>query len=1000
VSNLAAAVATELDLAAARAAARAHLEATADGAYILDPVRDRAGEIVDFVVADCNAGALAQTGRDRGAVVGRRLCETFPGHRPRGLFEAYARVATTGEPMERELQTSEPGVTVRWLRVRATRVGTRVAVRARDVSERRAAEDALREREARYRLLFEGNPLPMWVFDVETLAFLAVNDAAVAHYGYSRDEFLAMTIADIRPPGEVRTLLAAHASRGDGLNTHPMAFRHRQRSGRVIEVEITSHALEFAGRPAELVLAHDVTERRAAEAALRASEARQRALLEALPVIVYRVEPEPPHAPLYVSPRVEALGYTHAEWLARPDMWVSVLHPDDRARVLRDTAAALATGEAVEYEYRVVAKDGTVRWIHDRGDFVRDVEGRSTVWQGVMVDVTEQRATEAALAASEERLTLALGATQDGLWDWHVPTGAVHFSGRWMEMLGYAPGELPHRVETFQSLLHPEDAPRIAAALAAQFADAAHEYALEVRMRTREGAWRWVLTRGDVVERDGAGAPVRMVGTHVDVDARKALEAELLRQAQHDALTGLANRARFRERVERALARADRPAGSVTVLFLDLDDFKTVNDTLGHPAGDRLLSLVAERLLNATRGCDTVARLGGDEFAVLLENVRGDADAVAVAARATAAMRAPFDLDGRQASIGASVGIARATSGDTADTLLRNADLAMYRAKGTGKGRHETFAPEMHAALAGRVALAADLRQCVALLGLGDVRSGERDAEPPAHHGFSLVFQPMVELDSGRLVGMEALARWCHRTRGPMPPGEFIELAEQSGAVEPLGRWVLREACRAAARWDAASGGGLTPGASGAVEAGPVLHVNVSSRQLEAATFLGHVTDALRDSGFPAARLVVEITEGVLMRDAEATLARLHALKALGVRLAVDDFGTGYSSLAYLQRFPVDILKIDKAFVDGLLRGGAHAALARTVIALGDSLGLRTVAEGVEQPEQRDQLLALGCRVGQGYLFARPMPGAGAAEYLRGARDARRPPPAPARHPG
>ena len=440
---------------------------------------------------------------------------------------------------------------------------------------------------------------------------------------------------------------------------------------------------------------------------------------------------------------------------------------------------------------------------------------------------------------------------------------------------------------------------------------------------------------------------------------RRRIEVALGRQALRDPLTGLANRALFRDRAAHALARVARdgtPAGTyVAVLFLDLDNFKTVNDSLGHHAGDRLLRAVADRLLNATRGCDTGARLGGDEFAVLLENARGAVEAHTVAERIAHALQAPVPVGedgsaaaGREARVGVSVGIAFAEPGVEVDALLRNADLAMYRAKAEGKGRHAVFDPALVAAAADRLQLENDLARALA----GDPEGGE----------FALVYQPIVRLTTGEVTGAEALVRWRHPARGLVGPVQFIPLAEASGQIVPLGRWVLDEACRTAAAWPL--------GADGA----PVgVTVNVSGRQLVHPDLRAHVAGALERAGLDPARLTLEITESVLMHDTDAALAVLRALKALGVHLAVDDFGTGYSSLRYLQQFPVDVLKIDKSFVDGVARGPQEAALARTIVALGETLGLRTVAEGVEEEAQRVKLLEMGCAFGQGYLFARPL---------------------------
>jgi diguanylate cyclase (GGDEF)-like protein len=425
------------------------------------------------------------------------------------------------------------------------------------------------------------------------------------------------------------------------------------------------------------------------------------------------------------------------------------------------------------------------------------------------------------------------------------------------------------------------------------------------------------------------------------------LYEELRHQAFHDSLTGLANRALFRDRVEHALGRRPGPeAGLVAVLFLDLDDFKTINESLGHVGGDQLLAAVADRIQACLRTSDTAARLGGDEFAILLEDLRDESEASNVAQRVIDALRPPIRIAGTAAVIATSIGIAVSPPGhDDATALLRNADFAMYQAKHGGKGRYEIFRPSLREAVTERAALEALMR------------GAETRDELRLH------YQPIVDLADGSIVGIEALVRWDAPGRGLLMPADFIGLAEESGLIVDIGRWVLERACRDTQAWrqafelDALS-----------------VSVNLSARQFQHPDLVAEVGTALAASGLEPSRLVLEITESVLMQTTTATIGKLADLRRIGVRLAIDDFGTGYSSLGYLERFPVDILKIDKTFIDGIGERGNRPVLARAIVQLGRALDLQVVAEGIERQEQATVLRKLGCTRGQGYLFARPMP--------------------------
>ncbi|MBV9413177.1 MAG: EAL domain-containing protein [Acidimicrobiia bacterium] len=415
--------------------------------------------------------------------------------------------------------------------------------------------------------------------------------------------------------------------------------------------------------------------------------------------------------------------------------------------------------------------------------------------------------------------------------------------------------------------------------------------------------------------------------------------------AFRDALTRLPNRALFQDRVTHALARADRRPGMLAVLFVDLDGFKDVNDSLGHAAGDQLLCRVAERLRGCVRAADTAARLGGDEFAILVEDIDTEADALAIAQRILDTLAVPFEVVGRETKVSASVGVALNNSFDTVDELLRNADVAMYTVKDTGKARYGVFVPEMHAAVVDRVELAHELAQAC-----------DNDE-------LRLYYQPIISFTTGQLAGVEALLRWEHPTRGLLLPGDFLQMAESTGAIVPIGAWVLETACVQARRWK-----------DRLADRPFKVSVNLSPTQVFQEDVVATVAGALAHSGLDAADLVLELTEEVMVKDKDLAAERLQDLTALGVRLAVDDFGTGYSSLSYLQQLPFSVLKIDRSFIQRIAAGPKESLLASVIVDLAARMGLWTVAEGVEEEDQARALSSLGCDAAQGYAFARPVP--------------------------
>ena len=515
-------------------------------------------------------------------------------------------------------------------------------------------------------------------------------------------------------------------------------------------------------------------------------------------------------------------------------------------------------------------------------------------------------------------------------------------------VLGYGVDELEGSKLT--TLIHPEDKAQILQFLTSGERDGdSHPGLVELRIRHRNDFWLHVETLRTNLLHDPNVKGI-VLNTR-DISERKAFEEQLQHQAFHDSVTNLANRALFKDRVDHALERQSRDDRPISVLFMDLDDFKTINDSLGHAAGDRLLAEVGERLKTCLRSADTAARLGGDEFAILLEDGGQGIEAAEVATRIMSALEAPFRLDDKEVFARASIGIATASQDkeggpENAEDLLRDADVAMYMAKEAGKSRYQVFEPAMHDTALRRLELKADLQRAV------------------DHGEFILNYQPIIELESGEISGLEALLRWNHPQRGIIPPLDFIPLAEETGLIVPIGRWVLEEACHQ----------GKSLQERFPHEPPLYVTVNLSVRQLQRPEIVAEIAEILMETGLDPSTLALEITESVMMQDMELSIQRLTELKALGVRLAVDDFGTGYSSLNYIRRFPVDILKVDKSFVDSVNEGGEQSALTAAIIELAGILKLLPVAEGIERADQLEKLLDLKCDLGQGFYFAKPLP--------------------------
>ncbi|HEV3471029.1 MAG TPA: EAL domain-containing protein [Pyrinomonadaceae bacterium] len=557
----------------------------------------------------------------------------------------------------------------------------------------------------------------------------------------------------------------------------------------------------------------------------------------------------------------------------------------------------------------------------------------------------ERARFEGALRESEQRYALAAQGANDGLWDWDLKTGRVYYSARWKAMLGCAEDEVGETPEEWTSRVHPDDAAALRAEIDAHVEGRSPHFELEHRMLHKDGGYRWMLSRGIVV-RDHEGRATRMAGSQTDITDRKRAEERLIHDAFHDPLTGLPNRALFMDRLGQAVERFRRdPGQAFAVLFLDLDRFKVVNDSLGHTAGDHLLIEVGRRLAACARAGDTVARLGGDEFTILLEGARDAHAAVHMAERVQEQLARPCDLGGHRLSASASIGIALAGIGESrAEDILRDASIAMHRAKSAGKARHQVFDAAMHA-------------QAIEILRLEtELRRGVAGAE------MCVCYQPIVSLRDGRLAGAEALVRWRHPDRGLVYPEKFLATAEETGLIIEIDRLVLDEACRQAAEWRRRGPNGT----------GPSVAVNLSAKHFAAPDLVEFVAESLERHGLAPDCLKLEITEGVLLSDAEQVKATLKRLRGLGVDLYLDDFGTGYSSLSYLHRIPLTALKIDRSFVGRIGARGEQSELARAIVMMAHSLKLSVIAEGIETDAQLAHLRSMGCELGQGNLFSRP----------------------------
>lgn len=648
---------------------------------------------------------------------------------------------------------------------------------------------------------------------------------------------------------------------------------------------------------------------------------------------------------LYISPAYEEVWGRSCDSLYQdPESWLMAIHPEDSGKALATLETQFRTGDEFKEDYRIIRPDASIRWVSVRAFPVRNAEGKFNRFVGIAEDITQRKLAEEAMRKSEEQFRLTFEMAPIGMAITTLNGRLKRVNPSLCEALGYTQEELLKL--SFADISHPEDID-FHLSLEHKLAHGEEsDFQIEKRYIAKNGRSVDTLVKV-VMVRDSNGKPLHFNNQIIDITERKQMERQLLHDALHDALTGLPNRALFMDRLEQELKRTKTQSNYLfAVLFLDLDRFKVVNDSMGHLVGDKLLVEIARRLENCVRPTDTVARLGGDEFTILLENISNIEFATKVAEKIYHSLTVPFSLENYELFTTASIGIAFSSQGyDKPEDILRDADLTMYSAKERGKARYEVFDRSMHARAIERLHLETDLRRGI-----------EREE-------FTVYYQSIVSLTTGKISGFEALARWNHPKRGFVAPDEFIPIAEETGLIVPLGNWLLEEACQQLRKWQ------IKYPEHPAFK----ISVNLSGKQLREPDLIKQIERILAKTQLPPHTLKLEITESILMDNLEAATETLLALRERKIQLSIDDFGTGYSSLSYLHRFPVDTLKIDRSFVSEIQLGKENSAIVKAIVTLAHMLNMDVIAEGIETNAQLDQLKLLQCEHGQGYFFSKPL---------------------------
>lgn len=826
--------------------------------------------------------------------------------------------------------------------------------------ERKRAEEGLRQSEEKYRNILETIEEGYFETDLEG-TFTFYNDALGDVLGYHPDDLLGMHYREYVDHRNAKKLFVSYVKvyrtgqpirelnwevvRGDGT-------RRSLESSIILIRNSDGLATGFRG------LVRDVTPRRQTEEALRESEsllatAQRITHLGCWELDLADLEDLSNNAVRWSDETYRIFGFEPGQVEVSSELFYNSVHPGDRQHVADVLTDAIIQRKPYNIEHRVILPDGTERSLLGQAELIYDKHAnRPLKLIGTVQDITERRRTDAALRDSEFKLRTLFTNMNEGLTQVDNDEVIEFVNDRLCELTGYKREEMIGR-RTLDLLFDDDGRRLVTKANEERRKGISGQY--EARLRKKSGEMLWVLVSGAPIIND-RGTLTGTLGMFMDISERKRIEQQLLHDAFHDGLTGLANRALFMDHLRLTIERCkSRHSNYYAVLFLDFDRFKVINDSLGHAEGDELLKQIARRLEAVSRTGDVLARLGGDEFVILLTEMLDANDAIQIAGRIQDDLKQPFDLRGNEVFMSASIGIALSTDGHRqADEMLRDADIAMYRAKATGKARYQVFNEAMRAIATTRLQLETEMRQ--------GLERGE----------FEIHYQPIINLETSELSGFEALARWRHPVRGLSSPAEFIPAAEETGLILPLGRWILAESCRQMREWH-----NRYPAASELA-----VNVNLSCKQFLQSDLAEQVSQTLRETGLAPQYLKLEITESYLLENSEKAVKIMNRLRKLGVELSLDDFGTGYSSLSYLHSLPINSLKIDRSFISRLTATSENSQIVRTIIEMAQNLNMQVIAEGIETAEQLEQLNRLNCGQGQGYFFSRPLDATRAGEFI------------------